>query len=253
MLQNRMEKIEYHTPKGVRKETRVQKSDVRPRSERLKQIEGWYDVVGIPDQIADLHQEYLQSGVSLKFTRWLLRKGLTQTEVSAIGKLLTTVSVKISCKHNDLVRLGDTYHYKSCLKMSYAGQQLQYLADPDIAVAFILDESGKFVWRVVLRLVQDNGGAFALVHYRVYGNGPTEPIMKMLSKRTGLKIYKALDIKLDINWVEQSLRPKEEQFPILYSPTVHNNPWLQQPIWTDHRVGFTRKNKIWIRVHAEPY
>jgi hypothetical protein len=217
--------------------------DRRSKAPALLAIEGWYEVAStLSGQTVELYERYLQSGSTLKFTRWLARNGSSPAEVSAIGKQLKPVSVKVSCRHNDLVRLADTGHYKSCMAGDMGVQQIHYLADPDIAVVFLPDAAGKFMWRSLLRLVME-GDKFALVHYRIYGNGPTSSIFKALSKKTGLNIYSAVDIN-EYNNMESK---------IFTSPTVHNNRLLFRPRWTDHLVGQTEAGRTWIKAHTTPY
>lgn len=219
--------------------------DVRDRNPELLKLEGWFEVgVCLTERVSALRNEYLDSKSTLKFTRWLLRfKGLSNAEVSEIGKQLTAVqSAKFSCRHNDLLRLGDTDHYKSCMATTKSLQQLHYLADPDIALVYIPDSAGKFLWRVLVRLVHDTRGTLSLVLYRQYGNAPFDAVVAALKTKTSMPIYRAVDIK-------DYYTAKMER---LYSPTVHNITVLRQPVWTDHRVGMNRNSKIFVEVYPEP-
>lgn len=220
--------------------------DIRERNPALLALEGWYDVVTLLNSgVADLYTEYKSSGSTLKFTRWLSRfKKLDNAVVSEIGRSMVETSVKLSCRHNDLLRLGETQHYKSCMSNLKANgrQQLQYLADPDIAVLFSKDAAGKYVWRCLLRLAYNTYGDLCLVHYRIYGNGPSHAIFHAVCKKTGMKIYQATDIR-------EGSDPSDEY---LVSPTVHNNRFLNRPIWTDHYQGMTNQNRIRILARSVP-
>lgn len=233
MLQQRLKKL-THQPS---------KLDMRQRHRVLQSIEGWYSVPTMFDQsVAALHDEYLQSGSALKFTRWLVRiKKLDNDFVTDVGKKTYATSVKVSCNLNDLIRLGDTTHYKSCMRNSLGmgRQQLLYLSDPDIALAYVPDPAGKYAWRTLLRLAYSPAGVLSLVAYRVYGNGPTEAIFKTLEAKTGMSIYSALDIK------NRDSDCEKQQF---VSPTVHNNLVVCFPVWTDHLVGVTQQKRISITV-----
>lgn len=218
--------------------------EVRERNPELLKHEGWFYVeADLDERVAALHTEYVESKSTLKFTRWLLRfKYLSPADVSEIGKQLTDpVAAKFSCRHNDLVRLADTRHYKSCMAKTKSLQQLHYLADPDIAVVFIPDSAGKFLWRALVRLVHNDKGELSLVLYRRYGNASFQAVVKALKAKTGMPIYEALDIRTSNS---PSLH--------LYSPTVHTISALRKPIWTDHRVGMTERSKIFVSVFPTP-
>lgn len=117
--------------------------DIRKRNQALLDIEGWYETTpDLPPLYKPFVEEYYQSNSKLKFTRWLTRKMLQEyrksnsklkfvewlkhnvinnDDISAIGKL-KTISFKISCRHNDLLRIADTPHYHSCFK-GWRGKQ----------------------------------------------------------------------------------------------------------------------------------
>jgi hypothetical protein len=122
-------------------------------------------------------------------------------------------------------------------------QQLHYLGDPDMAVVYIPDEAGKFIWRCLVRLVVWKG-YFSLVHYRYYGNGPFKSIFSELSNH--IPVFKALDIRLrktsvystDTIWLE--------------SPTKLNNEVLYRPVWTDHPIR-NKQGHMQIQCVDTPY
>lgn len=214
------------------------KINLRPRNVVLREIEGWYTATPqIPKEYLSLHHEYLRSGSTLKFTRWLtLNATLSHKQISAYGTLVKPVDFKISCSYNDLLRLDDTKHYHSCLSdiSFYGPQRLRYLEDPDICVCYVPDAAGKFEWRVLLRLVLVNR-SYALVMHRVYGNGPTQTINERLSEL--LPVYSAIDI-----------RNKVVNPTYLFSPSRILDKSKHRPIWTDHPLK-TVDNHIGIAVH----
>lgn len=201
------------------------KVDIRPRHKELLKLEGWYDV---HPQYTFQHQlvynKYRESGSTLKFTRWALRNNLiSEQEATDIGKFKPR-AFKLSCKYNDLLRLADTPHYGSCYSGNNGLQQIQYLADPDIAVLYIPDAAGKFMWRALVRLVIVDEG-YGLVMCRAYGNGPTVAIRDELQKVLPI-FYAAYDF--DINAIT------------LTSPTKLNNEAILRPIWSDHELGVSK-------------
>lgn len=214
--------------------------DVRTRHVKLLEMEGWYNATPqLPPLYEYYYKQYKESKCKLKFTRWLLRNTLLEEkQVSAIGKMLVQTSFKLSCRHNDFLRLSDTPHFKSCLKDNnfYGRQRLHFLSDPDMALLYIPDASGKFVWRCLIRLVQYRD-SLALVRYRVYGNGPSSSIFTELSKY--IPVLTAVDIKLKKTTLPTTWLP---------SPTVHNNPMLFRPVWTDHQMK-SSGGRLYIRVY----
>ncbi len=211
--------------------------DIRPRHPKLMELEGWYDTnIILRDDYATWYQRYLDSGSRQKPTRWLSQH-MPESFVSEFGKKLVITRFKLSCRHNDMIRLDETPHYKTCMNKAYSfgRQQLRYLGDPDIALIYVPDAAGKFVWRALVRLVMLERG-YALVHYRIYGNGPTEAIFAKLNE--SLPLYEAQDIrreKVNSQW--------------LTSPTVHNNPSMLRAIWTDHRVRVNQDNRLEVLVN----
>ena len=117
-----------------------------------------------------------------------------------------------------------------------------YVADPDVAVAFVPDASGKFLWRCLLRLVMNERGQYALVTYRVYGNGPDTAIFKKLSDVKQIDIHHAVDIR----------RKTVEDVAWFTSPTTVNNVLLHSPIWTDHQLRISKQCKIQIFACVHP-
>ena len=209
------------------------KIDIRPRHKVLQSISGWYntdvDYDVLPSWARRLYSDYVDSGSSLKFTRWLLKNEYcTETDTSRIGTLLQPVSFKISCKYNDLLRLADTKHYKSCFSGWRGAQQLRYLADPDIAVIYVPDKSGKFVWRALLRLVVNIDNKYCLLRYRDYGNSNTKLIDSVINKIYPLYNY------TDLSATD------------LISVTTHNNSIVGHHIWSDHWCKLVG-NKIHMR------
>lgn len=234
----------YRPYRGRKLNPRVKpvKADIRHRHPALLAIEGWYDTeeIVVPEKFEQVYKEWKESGSSRRLTWWALKtERLDDKEASELGNSLQTLHFKLSCRHHDLLRLAETNHYASCMQGNAGAQQLQYLADPDMAVAYISDRAGKFMWRSLVRLVMEGENGFALVHYRIYGNGPTEAIFRRLDKI--IPVYEARDIR----HYHISLDDTE----VKVSPTIHNNKFLSRPIWTDHQgVGWNQERRIQIRV-----
>jgi hypothetical protein len=205
-------------------------TDFRARHPHLLNVEGWFESqANIPDWAITYFQAWEQTDRRLKFTRYLTRNGVDAGKISTLGQALVPVTVKLSCRHRDLLRLAETPHYKSCFSETNRGQLTHFLADPDVAVVYSPDAAGKFVWRALVRLVHDNQH-WALVLYKPYGNGPTDGILSALANKTGLSIYRG--------------QPRAETSGRwLMSPTRHNNRLIISPVWSDHPQQF-REGRI---------
>lgn len=207
----------------------------------LLSIEGSFKTeICVDDEFRELYNEYINSQSRLSFTKWLSRySDLSNDIISQIGKSLKQYDVRLSCRHNDLMRVSDTKHYISCLRDGgmYAEQRLHFLADRDIAVCYIPDASGKFLWRSLVRLVTYQG-KFVLVLYKVYGNGPTEQIMKALRIATGLEVYPTF----------RSLY-KESRVVFMKSASKIQFIFLESPIWSDVTISISSDKHMIIPVY----
>lgn len=226
MKTNRIEKIF--------EKVKPRKLDVRDRHIALQAVEGWYTVPSfIPENFAPLYKEWQSSLTQLKFTKWLIKnKHHNPDEVAKLGEMLVkeTASFKISCRHNDLLRLADTPHYNSCLKSwgKQGAQQFYYLSDPDMALVYVPDKSGKFKWRCLLRLVfNPEGEGFSLLAYRPYGNFNESAVFGEINKI--LPLYIACG---GVNNLGESKMDAKK----LFSPTRHNNSLIVKTIWSDHKA-----------------
>lgn len=238
--------------KRTAKFNNLTKLDIRARHAVLRKLEGWFSVQGIPEdpEALDWLVQYHASGSPMTFTKWLSRvKKIDNVRLSVLGQQLVALNVKLSCQHKDFLRLGMTNHYRSCMLdlQGHGRQQLQYLADPDVAVLFVPDRAGNYQWRSLLRLVYApfdlaKSNCYALVYYRVYGNGPSSAIFQALAQQHHLPVYAAVPT--------QGL-PNKPCVKLL-SPTRHNNPFMQKPVWTDHRQSFTTAGQIQIEALALP-
>lgn len=217
------------------------KLDIRRRHPVLRSVEGWYsmssvitDIVTRDQSILDLRDQYTQSRTQQKFTRWLIRnKGLSENVVADIGKLTSDTGIKfrISCRHNDLLRLGETNHYDTCMNQWRGVQQLRFLADPDIAIVYVADAAGKFQWRSLLRLVLSPEGErmkYSLLSYRPYGNALEFAILWWINK-TVMPVY----VARTATSLSCRVYLRDRQVT-LYSATEVNNKCLDRPVWSDH-------------------
>lgn len=220
--------------------------DIRPRHPRLMNMEGWYNIIPairdvIPPNLFSVLDEYEKTSKRTKFTKWALRSSLiTQEQASEIGNYLEPFRFKFSCRHNDLLRLSDTIHYRSCFDKWRGSQQLRYLADPDIAIVFIPDKAGKYIWRTLVRLVLNpEAKGYALFVYRIYGNGPTNSVFSELDKILPIYISNIVSRDSDFNYILGT-----EDLITLVSPTVHNNPIHRSIIWSDLKCVLNEENRF---------
>lgn len=123
------------------------------RNGDLLSMEGWYKVYSDNPY----YVRYLKSGSKLSFSRWLSKsERLQDIAVSQISKRVTAenLDLKISCRFNDLLRLADTPHFKSCLHPDKIGRDYLplILRDPTAAIIYTPDRSGKFLGRAIFTL-----------------------------------------------------------------------------------------------------
>lgn len=148
------------------------------RNEYLRLFEGSYTIED--DSIFKTNinlRAWKESGTKMKATRWISRKfpELDQAYLSELGKLLeaSRFTFTFSYRHKDILRASETPHYNSCYAVNSPtgnGQQLlHYCNDPDIAIVFVRDASGKFLARQFVRLMKDENGQIAFYFQRKYG------------------------------------------------------------------------------------
>lgn len=229
------------------------KIDVRNRNSRLLKLEGWYNCDFVPYEVRELYNEYITSGSKLKFTRWLSRtKGFSNNYISEIGKFIKKESFKLSCRHKDILRISESNHFHSCFNSWRGIQKLRYLADPDIAVLYIPDKSGKFIWRALVRLIFNPlEKGYALFLYKWYGNTDIHSVIYTLSDVYPVFIgYNAAivdKIKKDAFLIYSKLENRGLNPMTVTSPTVHNNPIIGRIVWSDHGSYLDKSNRIRIK------
>jgi hypothetical protein len=227
VLEQRIERERTKTVNGGRRGI-VGSLDVRPRHKKLLEIEGWYEAPFqrdlVPADLLNAYDLWAAEGGRTKFTRWLLRRGrIDDKRASELGKVLKPINFKLSCRHNDLLRLAETEHYRSCFASWRGAQQLRYLADPDIAIVFVPDKAGKFLWRALVRLVICGGPTYyGLVVYRRYGDSNEAGIFRRLNQI--LPVFLAYQRG-------NGARNSSEQ---LRSATIANNEIIGKHVWSDH-------------------
>lgn len=153
------------------------------RNGDLLSMEGWYKVYSDNPY----YVRYLKSGSKLSFSRWLSKsERLQDIAVSQISKRVTAenLDLKISCRFNDLLRLADTPHFKSCLDPNKIGRDYLplILRDPTAAIIYTPDKAGKFLGRAM----------FTLRMNRAYANPATIKILKVygvLTHRTLVRFF----------------------------------------------------------------
>jgi hypothetical protein len=215
----------------LRVKPKTNKIDIQSRHKYLLSIEGWYEVdtdfTNLPKKYWKYLAEYNLAKTSLKFTRWLAKKEIDNDIISDIGKYLSSVSFKLSCRHKDLLRLAETKHYISCFNNWRGVQQLRYLADPDMCVIFVPDAAGKYRWRALARLISDphNGKGFALCVYKAYGNANDQAIFKKLDSI--IPVYCAT--------IGRMARFNGSGITVVSASEI-NNKIITSHVWSDHWV-----------------
>lgn len=164
----------------------------------LLSIEGNYtiDNTYVPIELREYYNEYMCGNRKLKFSRWLIRYyGYSSDLVCRMMQqcVFTPVSFKISCRHNDIMRMSESIHYTSCFSdnREYCSQKLFILGDRDAAICFIPDSSGKFLYRIILYLAVYQS-KYALVCDKPYGNGSLDAILQKIEEKTSLTVYKGV-------------------------------------------------------------
>lgn len=225
-----------------------EKIDVKERHPVLRSLEGWYttdsSIESLPPVYAPLVRLFRESKSTMKFTRWLERKNfLDHSGISELGKLLasTTISFKISCRHADLLRLAETNHYFSCYQNWNGSQQLRYLADPDMAVIYVPDKAGKYMWRALVRLMLDpsDESKYVFAIYRAYGNSNAIAIHDRLNEI--LPLYHQTT-HLDRRYKRQF--DKDHVICELKSASVHTNRIVGMNVWSDHWCVLMGDNRL---------
>ena len=210
--------------------------DIRKRHKILLGIEGWYEFdFQIKDLLSTrLYELFCACKPRVKLTKWLDRIGINPEIVSVIGGLIEPVKFRVSCRHNDLLRLSESKHYDSCFKNIIGIQQLRYLADPDIGIVYIPDKSGKYKWRSLLRLVTNSEGKYCLFLHKQYGNTNFRAVCERLNNI--LPLYVGIPKK-------EYLITDRTNIHILKSATIQNNEIALFSMWTDHNY-ITKNNQL---------
>jgi hypothetical protein len=215
--------------------------DIRKRHPLLLSLEGWY-TTSIPEEYTDAYSKYQGSGSNLTFTRYALRHlDWTAEQAVEFGKV-ASVSFKFSCRHNDLLRMAESRHFVSCYRKTgtYQYMPMKFLADPDVAIVYIPDNSGKFKWRALIRLCKDKGLP-CLVMYKHYGNGPREEVIRTLNAL--LPTYSACLLSDQ----DKSIYRRTEK--VVYTYSRINNPIITSLIYTDVDEFPSDSNSLSIAVH----
>ena len=239
------------------------KVDLRPRHSILQAMEKWYQAnPTTPKEYQHLIKLYEESGSRLSLTRWAIRNlYLDEASASKLGNFLAgKFSFKISCRFNDLLRLSDTPHFGSCFaydsKVFRGTQMFKYVADPDVAVVYVPDKSGKFLWRALIRLCvsKDNSNKVCLVLYRSYGNADELSIFRELEKIAPL--YFACGHYGDLNIPKNKTRESVVRIPVekMIGVSIQNNQYVENNIWSDHDswADENKKMNMYARKYCEP-
>jgi len=130
---------------------------LKPRIEKIRSLEGYY----VLSSKEPLFQLYQLAKSKLSFSRWLHKaKQFQPDEVAKIVKRHkeSAITVKFSCSYNDILRMSDTPHFKTCAVPHHFGRHCpgEILKDSRSAIIFSPDRSGKMNGRVIVRLNEDN-------------------------------------------------------------------------------------------------
>jgi hypothetical protein len=229
------------------------KVDLRPRHSILQAMENWYHASPvIPKEYEILIEKYKESKSRLSLTRWAIRNMyLDEAGASRLGSFLSgSFSFKLSCRFNDLLRLSDTPHFKSCFdydsEFFRGAQMFKYSADPDIAVVYVPDKSGKFLWRALIRIcvIKDNPDKLCLVLYRSYGNADELSIFRELDKIAPL--YFACGVTGDLNIPKNKTRAPvaDQDVKQMIGVSIQNNKYVKNNIWSDHDCWVDKDKKM---------
>lgn len=199
--------------------------DLRRRHPKLRSLEGWYNASPLLSRrFHQLYNQFLelkiQNKTQLKFTKWLNRNSnLNIADIQEVGINIKKTKFKISCDYNDILRVIESPHYKTCFNenIDKAKQLLKYLSDPDIAVIYVPDTAGHMKWRAFVRLIKMDSGKFGLLVYQWYGNANHKAILNKLSQ--------IMPVFINTNNLKSSFELK--------SASKINNKNLKKNFWSD--------------------
>lgn len=207
----------------------------RPRDPLLRNLVGDYVVqsdyagtdIELHEQVKNLFPDqtpkpYLYNGRRLG--AHLIKEGIEPNRVSQyIEDIPKCVVFTVSCDLRDIVRIGETKHYKSCLRLEGAWHSTlpAYCENPRVAVAFTRDRGGSFIGRSLLFLCKSISGENVLGINKTYGNilSP-EIIAKGLKSK--IPCFKFLD-----EWNHRT--PKGAENIFRYDLLYRKEPWVDHP------------------------
>lgn len=202
------------------------------RNTHLNVLCGWYNFE-LNNEILLLLDEHSDDKSGMKFGKFLTKKGFSPKEIEDISNIVACKTVKISGSKNDFDRLAKSRHYQSCFG-DFKSQQIEkFYHDPDIAICYVPDRSGSYLYRFLLRLVRVDG-EYGLVAYKPYGNGNQQFIVDNLKNILGIPI-----------WFGSQYTYENENNRYVFSPTKYNDIKVVAPVWSDHPICF-RNRKIGI-------
>lgn len=128
------------------------------------------------------------------FPRWATYQGLWTSDFGNLYRRFkeqsAPVSFKLSCRFDDIKRMGDSPHFISCMAdarpirgTGTEGFAAKYLAmcDPNVFTLFVLNKQGEITWRTWGMLINGKEG-YSFLLFRCYGNGPAPAIVAKLSE-----------------------------------------------------------------------
>jgi len=227
-----------------KEEKKPPKVHVVKRVDFLREIEGEYDYFSV-DRSDPLYDslfirakldgedidEVLKSRLykRIRLGRFMSTDlGFDNDRVSDFLNSVRVAKFRLSCRYNDLLRVAETPHYKTCMSNWRGIQLLRDLADQDMCIIFEPDASGKMRCRMFARLLLD-GNNTVLGFYRIYGNGfDHEAIARSLR---GIVTCATLSFTY-------------KYFKRLRSYSKVHNPAVKKPVWSDHGCSIGEDGRL---------
>jgi hypothetical protein len=179
-----------------------------PRTMEAQKICGVYE--SSPPPLFNLYERQYEGKKNRpSFGSWLVKNGLEQNQVKNIVEAVNTKKFVVSCRYNDILRVGNSPHYESCLKNDPGKDNPLFFSRghiptlycsllPELVVAFLPDKAGKFKCRIIL-LVKGN----YILPLRAYGSvsSVTKMLHEIIGKHPDYTIAAPSEIQLTDNYV----------------------------------------------------
>jgi len=211
----------------------------KQRVKQLRVFEGWYPITYFNRKHPvymniRLMKEFGNESLSdknivrkyykgMRLGKYLINKlGQDSDMVADFMAYIQTESIKLSCRYNDILRVADTPHYRTCMGSWRGIQLLRNLADPDMCVIYLPDKAGNMRCRCFGRLLLNKNNDTVLGLYRVYGNGFNHDSLSDIFP------IKTVSLKTDSSYYDYDLRSYSKVY----------NPAVKKPVWSDHTFKY---------------